>query len=279
MGLKGAPSYFQHVMQSEVLHGLQYVICEIYIDDIIIFADTEEEMSVNLRKVLERLAKHNITVSPEKCSFGLEEIEFVGHTLDKDGLHFTRAKLDKVLQIPLPVTSKQLKSFLGVTIFFSEHVQGYTDMAKPLHNMIHDYDARKKLKWTPSLEGAFYSVRDAVNTCSKIFFVDVRQPVFVATDASDYGVGAICYQVIDSKIVPINFMSKSLSAQECNWTTTEKECFAIVYALKKFEYLLRDVHFTLLTDHRNLIYSQSFALAIVQMTQLVAQQFHCCQSL
>jgi hypothetical protein len=152
MGLKGAPSYFQHVMQSEVLHGLQYEICEIYIDDIIIFADTEEEMSVNLRKVLERLAKHNITVSPEKCSFGLEEIEFVGHTLDKDGLHFTRAKLDKVLQIPLPVTSKQLKSFLGVTIFFSEHVQSYTDMAKPLDNMIHDYDARKKLKWTPSLE-------------------------------------------------------------------------------------------------------------------------------
>ena len=78
MGLKGAPSYFQHVMQSEVLHGLQYNICEIYIDDIIIFADNEEELVENLRKVLERLSKHNISVSPEKCSFGLEEIEFVG---------------------------------------------------------------------------------------------------------------------------------------------------------------------------------------------------------
>ena len=70
MGLKGAPSYFQHVMQSEVLHGLQYDICEIYIDDIIIFADSEEELPENLRKVLERFSKHNISVSPEKCSFG-----------------------------------------------------------------------------------------------------------------------------------------------------------------------------------------------------------------
>jgi hypothetical protein len=235
MGLKGAPSYFQHVMQSEVLTGLQYNICEIYIDDIIIFAETSAELVDNLRMVLERLQKHNISVSPEKCSFGLREVEFVGHTLDKDGLHFTRAKLDKVLHIPLPVTSKQLKSFLGVTIFFSDHIYGYTDLAKPLHNMLHDYDARKKLRWTVELEEIFYKVRDAVNNCSKIFFVDTGCPVYVATDASDYGVGAICYQIINDKVVPINFMSKSLSAQECNWTTTEKECYAIVYALKKFE--------------------------------------------
>ena len=273
MGLKGAPSYFQHVMQSEVLHGLQYNICEIYIDDIIIFADTADELSGNLRKVLERLAKHNITVSPEKCSFGLHEIEFVGHTLDGKGLHFTRAKLDKVLQIALPVTSKQLKSFLGVTIFFSDHIQGYTDLAKPLHQMLHAYDARKKLVWTTAQETAFYDVRDAVNNCPKVFFVDLEKPVYVATDASDYGIGAICYQIIDSKVVPINFMSKSLSAQECNWTTTEKECFAIVHALRKFEYLVRDIHFTLLTDHKNLIYIDSETSQKVKRWKLAIQQY------
>ena len=99
MSLKGAPSYFQHVMQSEVLHGLMYLICELYIDDVIIFAETEEQMVINLETVLRRLNEYRITVSPEKCSFGLEEIEFVGHTLNHEGLHFTRAKLDKVLDI------------------------------------------------------------------------------------------------------------------------------------------------------------------------------------
>ena len=178
-----------------------------------------------------------------------------------------------MLHIPLPVTSKQLKSFLGVTIFFSDHIYGYTDLAKPLHNMLHDYDARKKLRWTVELEEIFYKVRDAVNNCSKIFFVDTGCPVYVATDASDYGVGAICYQIIKDKVVPINFMSKSLSAQECNWTTTEKECYAIVYALKKFEYLLRDIRFTLLTDHKNLIYIDSETSQKVKRWKLAIQQY------
>ena len=99
-----------------------YEVCELYIDDIIIFADTEEEMVENLRRVLERLHQFRITVSPDKCSFGLHEIEFVGHTLNAEGLHFTTIKLNKVVDVNLPTTSKQLKSFLGLCTFFSEHV-------------------------------------------------------------------------------------------------------------------------------------------------------------
>ena len=83
-------------MQSEVLQGLMHTICELYIDDVIIFAESEEEMVINLNKVLQRLLDFEITVSPDKCSFGLQEIEFVGHTLDKAGLHFTREKLNKI---------------------------------------------------------------------------------------------------------------------------------------------------------------------------------------
>jgi hypothetical protein len=79
-------------MQSEVLQGLMYEVCELYIDDIIIVADTEEEMAENLRKVLKRLYQFRITVSPAKCSFGLHEI--VGRTLNAEGLHFTTAKFD-----------------------------------------------------------------------------------------------------------------------------------------------------------------------------------------
>ena len=85
MGLKGAPSYFQHVMQSEVLHGLMYCICELYKDDVIIFAETEEQMVINLATVLRRLYEYRTTVSPAKCSFGLREIEFVSHTLTMRG--------------------------------------------------------------------------------------------------------------------------------------------------------------------------------------------------
>ena len=102
MGLRGAPSYFQQVMTIEVLRELLYAICEIYIDDIIIFAETEIEMIERLDEVLRRLQSHNVTVNPDKCSFGMTKVEFVGHTVEKDGLHFSREKLDKVLMIDLP---------------------------------------------------------------------------------------------------------------------------------------------------------------------------------
>ena len=107
-GLKCVPSYFQHILQSEVLGGLMYEICELYIDDVIIFADSEEEMVFNLHQVLARLHSRGITVSSDKCSFGLEEIEFMEHILSNEGLHFTRSKLDKVLNISLPQTAKLL---------------------------------------------------------------------------------------------------------------------------------------------------------------------------
>jgi len=271
MGLKGAPSYFQQAMQTEVLQGLLYQICELYIDDIIIFADSEDELVDNLGQVLERLQAHNITVSPEKCCFGLTEVEFVGHTVDREGLHFSREKLDKVLMIDQPRTAKQLKSFLGVTVYFNDHVYHYAELVKPLHKMLAAYDAKRHLQWSDETTKAFQEVRAAVNECPKVYFTNTAHPIFVATDASDYGVGAICYQVIEEKVVPVAFMSRSLTAQECNWTTTEKECFAIVYALRKFEYLIRDCHFTLLTDHQNLIYIDSETSQKVKRWKLAIQ--------
>ena len=79
-------------------------------------------------------------------------------------------------------------------------------------------------------------------------------PIFLHTDASDYAIGAYLFQVIDDKEYPVAFMSKVLSAAEVRWNVTERECYAIVYAFRKFEYLLRDVQFTLRTDHENLTY-------------------------
>ena len=83
--------------------------------------------------------------------------------------------------------------------------------------------------------------------------MDPTAPIYLHADASDYGIGAYLFQIVDGKDQPIAFMSKSLSGAELRWSTIEKECYAIVYALKKFEYLIRDTHFTLRTDHRNLL--------------------------
>ena len=98
MGLKGAPAYFQGVIVTCVLAGLIYVICELYVDDLIIHAQDTKQFCTRLDKVLEKFHKHKIKVNPEKCEFGLEKVEYVGHTIDLQGLSFSREKIEKVLQ-------------------------------------------------------------------------------------------------------------------------------------------------------------------------------------
>ena len=85
MGLKGAPAYFQRVMATVVLAGLIYSICEVYLDDVIVYASSIDELITNLTKVFERFRKHNITLNPEKCRFGMRETEYVGRVINSEG--------------------------------------------------------------------------------------------------------------------------------------------------------------------------------------------------
>ena len=254
MGLKGAGPWFQQILAGIVLIGLIYHICELYIDDLMIFGQTDDEFCDRLDQCLTKLEKHNVIVNPDKCEFGLERAEFVGHTIDQNGLCFTREKIDKVLQIPPCIYGKDLKSFLGVAVYFIDHIRNYATLVHPLHKMLKDYNKNRKLIWTPEAILAFETVKEEINLCTTLYFIDDVSPILLYTDASDYGIGAYLCQVIEGKEVPIAFVSHGLSEQEIRWSTIEKECYAIVYALEKLDYLLSNRTFTIKTDHKNLTY-------------------------
>ena len=273
MGLKGAASYFQKVLATVVLISLIYYVCELYIDDIIVHAQDAESFLSRLRQVFERLRKHNITLNPEKCRFGLQSVEYVGHTIDETGLSFSTEKLNEVLAISPPTYAKELWSFLGLASYFLYHINNLATIAKPLQDMIIDYEKKRKLIWAHEAEQAFIKVKEAIRSCPKLFFMDDNAPVFLHTDASDYGNGAYLFQIIDGLEQPIAFMSKTLSAEEIKWSTIEKECYAIVYSLRKFEYLLRDKHFTLRTDHANLTYVKDPPSPKVRRWKIAIQEY------
>ena len=125
MGLKGAPSYFQQMMAAIVLVGLIYVICEIYIDDVIIYAPTEIEFLKRMKQVFDRFRKHKLTFNPAKVRLGLSRVEYVGHVLDDTGLSFTREKISEVADFPKPTTAKTLLSFLGLAGYFRRHIRNF----------------------------------------------------------------------------------------------------------------------------------------------------------
>ena len=274
MGVKGAAPFFQHFIAVTVLAGLIYSICENYIDDVIVHGNTEDEFIENLRKVFIRFRKYNIKLQPTKMNIGLTNIQYVGHTIDKDGIHFARDKLDSVLNFQKPVYHAQLRSFLGLANYFRDHVKHHSTLVFPLQRLLDTYDRRSKLNWTPETDKAWEDIKLAIHSCPKLFFLDNTSPVHLYTDASDYGIGAYLVQIVNGKEVPIAFISKTLTqSQREKWSVPQKEAYAIYYALCKLEYLLLDRHFTIHTDHKNLTYINDSVNAMVVRWKMYLQEY------
>jgi transposase InsO family protein len=254
MGLKGAASHFQMTMVTETLEGLVGELCEAYLDDINVFDNTEDTFVQSLRTVFQRLVDRKITIGPHKCRLGLETITYVGHEISQKGIWFNETSRDQVMNAEYPRNIGELRSFLGRASYFRDHVRHYVDYAKPLQDLVVSSKKNVEIPDSRSLRAAFARLKLEIRNCTFLFFIEAGAETILTTDASEYGIGAFLFQIIEGKVFPIAFMSRLLTEQECRWNTTEKECYAIVAALKKFEYLLRDTAFTLRTDHKNLTY-------------------------
>jgi hypothetical protein len=170
MGLKGAPSYFQQMMATVVLVALIHIICEVYLDDIIVHAKTELEFIDRLGQVFERFRKHKITLNPEKCRFGLTQIEYVGHVIDEHGMSFSTKKKEQILEFPLPVYEKELKSFVGLANYFRDHVHNHSTLIRPLNIMLKNYSKHKKLAWSEENIKIFEEIKHKIANCPKLHF-------------------------------------------------------------------------------------------------------------
>jgi hypothetical protein len=100
MGLINSPWYFQGVLEREVFPHLIHKIMELYIDDILIWASSIDELCERLEQVLAALEAVGMTLNPDKCEFGMTEVEFVGHLIDDTGITFTSDKLKQIAEMP-----------------------------------------------------------------------------------------------------------------------------------------------------------------------------------
>ena len=262
-------------MTDTLLRDLVQKICEVYLDDIIVFAKTAKELGERIERVFKQLKLFGITLNPDKVRIGMQEVEYVGHLVDKDGLSFSQEKKESVLNFRKPETASQMKSFLGLTSQFREHVPNYGTLASPLHSMIPNYKKNSKvlLQWTKELEECFTLLQRKVSGCQKLFFLDDTSPVFLHTDASNYGIGAYLFQEVDNVRHPISFISRQLNKTELKWSTIEKEAYSIFFAFQKLEHLIRDRHFTLRTDSKNLTFLNVDHREKVKRWKLAIQHF------
>ena len=277
MGLKGAPSYFSRVMMGN-LGDLLMKAVEVYLDDFIVFGEDFDEFENNLEQVFANFRKCGITLNPAKCRFGLQKVEYVGHTIDSEGLHFTRSKIDSILDFPKPRTKGAMKTFLGMVNHMHTHIKNLSQIEVPLVRLIGEgYTKTKKqhvLAWDAEAEAAYERVKTAVDELPKLFFEDPSLPIFVQTDASHYGIGAYMFQLApDGKHRPICFLSKTLTKEQRRWGIPDKEAYGIFFAVKRWNHLLRDRHFVLQTDHKNLAYLNYEGTAKVRRWKMLLQEY------
>jgi hypothetical protein len=116
-GLTNAPASFQSLM-NEVFKGVLRKFVLVFFDDILIYSSSWKDHLFHLEVVLKLLKQHQLYARLSKCAFGVQMIDYLGHTLSGEGVAMDNSKLEAVLQWPTPATLKQLRGFLGLTGYY-----------------------------------------------------------------------------------------------------------------------------------------------------------------
>jgi hypothetical protein len=257
-GIKGAPSHYQSCIQ-EVLRNLVHIMCLVYIDDVATGGKTEDEFVGNLKTLFQRFRDHKITVNPKKCKFGMNKVKYCGKVIHRLGQYFDKAQRDKVANFPEPVTIKNLESFNGLVNYFRDHVKDHSTIVKPLMEMLKAAKKTgRKLVWTEEGREAYKTIKQRIDALQGLFFMKSGVTPKLAVDASDYGVGGYLYQIVNGEEQPILYLSKLLDETQRKWHTGEKEAYAMVWALRCLRYELGNRKFILQTDHKNLLYINTY---------------------
>ena len=120
-----------------------------------------------------------MVLNPEKCHFGMQEVEYVGHLINETGITFTADKLKAVEHFVQPRTMGVLKSFLGLGSYFRNHIPNYSTIVHPLSTMLEGYTKKfrkRPLAWTNETFQCFEAVKTAVSQCQQLFPVILMPP-------------------------------------------------------------------------------------------------------
>jgi hypothetical protein len=222
-GLTNAPATFQRMM-GKLLRGIKG--CLVFLDDIIIFADTWEEHQHILDEVLSRIRSTGLKVKREKCQFGQASVKFLGHIISVRGTEPDPMKVQAVQNFPTPTCLREVRGFIGLASYYRRFVRNFSEIASPLHELTKG--THQEFCWTPSADHAFQELKRHLCSAPILSLPDFSVPFVVYTDASDNGLGAVLSQKRGGEEYVVAYASRTLTAAERNYSTTEKDCLAIL---------------------------------------------------
>lgn len=255
-GLRNAAQTFQRLMD-EVFRGLDFVF--VYLDDIGVASDSYEQHIDHLRVVFQRLEDYGLQVNLAKCEFAKDELKFLGHVINGEGIKPLSSKVEAIVNFPKPTLACELKRYMAMINFYRRFLPHAAEVQAKLQTLIvgnkkHD---KTPLVWTKDTENAFEEFKTMLSNATMLAHPSKIGKLMVATDASSKSIGGVVHQVDNGKIRPLGFFSKRLTEREQRYPTYDRELLAIFRTIRHFEYLLEGREFEIHCDHKPLTFAFS----------------------
>ncbi|GBG87834.1 hypothetical protein CBR_g45990 [Chara braunii] len=240
----------------------------VYLDDILVFSKTLKEHQGHLRQVLEKLREANFKINAKKCDWAKTQVLYLGHVLDGDDIKPKDSKIAAIRDWPTPRTLTELRSFLGLANYYRKFVRNFSTIAAPLRRLL-----RKETiwKWDKDCTSAMKKLKQALIEYPVLKVANPSLPFVVATDASQYGIGAVLQQDDGNGYRPVEFMSARMPSEKVATSTYERELYALRQALDHWKHYLLGRHFKVYSDHETLRWLKTQAKMTPKLTRWAAE--------
>ncbi|KMQ88697.1 enzymatic polyprotein endonuclease reverse [Lasius niger] len=203
---------------------------------------------------MQRLRNANLKLQPDKCEFLRHEVAYLGHIIGDKGVKPDPNKIKSIMEFPTPRTPKNIKQFLGLAGYYRRFIPNFSKTAKPLTDLL---KKNSTFNWQIKQVEAFNILKHSLCSSPVLQYPDFTKPFVLTTDASECAVGGVLSQGPVGKDLPIAYTSRVLNSAEQNYSTIEKECLTIIYCTHHFRPYLYGRTFTIVTDHKPLIWLHS----------------------
>ena len=246
MGLRNSPLTCQRLVNT-LFQGLIGDGLFVYLDDLILASQDMDTHLEKLSLVLQKFADAGLKLNLVKCKFLRSRIEFLGHVVDKDGIHTTNDKVKAVQNFPTPKTVDNIRSFLGLAGYYRAFIKNFATIASPLTRLL---KKNVPFQWNKVHQQSFDTLKTALTQAPVLSFPNYNLPFTICTDASAAGIGAVLMQQTEnSRPHVIAFASRVLNDAESRYSVTQMEALAVVWSLKHFRDIIYGYPITIYTDH------------------------------
>ncbi|GJX69334.1 putative reverse transcriptase domain-containing protein [Tanacetum coccineum] len=214
-GLTNAPAIFMDLMNRVCKPYLDKFVI-VFIDDILIYSKSEEEHEVHLKTILDLLQKEKLYAKFSKCEFWLQEVQFLGHVVNHDGIHVDPSKVESVKNWKTPESSTEIRSFLGLAGYYRRFIENFSKIAKPLTLLT---QKNKTYVWGDKQDEAFQILKEKLCNAPVLALPDGPDDFVVYCDASKQGFGCVLMQ--RGKVIA--YASRQLKKHEKNYTTHDQK--------------------------------------------------------